>query len=250
MSLNYAFIVDLAAAYSPPPGRFLDFGCGMADVAALALARGYDAYGVDTYLGVGATGDNLAVAQAKIGDRVSAIHPGEPTPFPDADFDVVISNQVFEHVENVPVVRDEIARILRPGGLLLAMMPTYETLWEGHLRMPFVHRFKPGSPGQRRVMAGLYALGFGVDRRPDWVDVTTRTLQTDVFYRTVPAYIETLKPRFALIAQDEPAWARHRIANHAILRKAAGLASAGILDPVLRQAVRRTAGAVLVLRKS
>jgi SAM-dependent methyltransferase len=62
MSPNYAFIIELASRYLPPPGRLLDYGCGTAEAAALAIERGYDAYAVDTYLGVGDSPENLAVA--------------------------------------------------------------------------------------------------------------------------------------------------------------------------------------------
>ena len=250
MSHNYAFSVDLASRYAPPPGRLLDFGCGMADVAALAQARGYDAYGVDTYLGVGATSDNLAIATAKLGDRVAAIRPGEPTPFADGFFDAVVSNQVFEHVADLPTVRDEIARILKPGGLLIAMMPTHETLWEGHIKMPFAHRCEPGSEAQRRALTALYALGFGIHRRPNWVEGTLHTLTSHVFYRTVPAYVATFATAFTLIAEDEPAWARDRFARFAPVRHLSALAGSERLAPLFRQAVRRTAGAVLIFRKS
>ncbi len=43
--------------------------------------------------------------------------------FPDGSFDVVFSNEVFEHVPDLRRAVGEIARVLRPGGLLLGTFP-------------------------------------------------------------------------------------------------------------------------------
>lgn len=40
-----------------------------------------------------------------------------------ASFDVVITNEVFEHVEQLPLALSEIARVLKPGGRLVASCP-------------------------------------------------------------------------------------------------------------------------------
>lgn len=48
--------------------------------------------------------------------------------FPDASFDIVSSDAVFEHVVNLPEVLKEFHRILRPGGILYA---TFGPLWYG-----------------------------------------------------------------------------------------------------------------------
>jgi SAM-dependent methyltransferase len=42
---------------------------------------------------------------------------------PAGAFDVVISNEVFEHVPDLPRALSEVARILKPSGVLLATMP-------------------------------------------------------------------------------------------------------------------------------
>ncbi|MEM6945468.1 MAG: bifunctional 2-polyprenyl-6-hydroxyphenol methylase/3-demethylubiquinol 3-O-methyltransferase UbiG [Pseudomonadota bacterium] len=42
---------------------------------------------------------------------------GEALPYADASFDVVVCVDVLEHVESVPRVLDEVARVLRPGGV-------------------------------------------------------------------------------------------------------------------------------------
>lgn len=253
MSLNYPLVVDLAARYAPPPGRLLDFGCGTADVAALARDRGYDAYGVDTFLGVGASAENLAIATARIGSRAVAITPNEPMPFDSGFFDVVASNQVFEHVADLENVCHEIARVTRVGGILLALMPTSEVLWEDHLKMPWVHRAPAGSDRQRRLMKAFRRLGFGTAPNIDadeWVNSAVNDLQENVFHRPVSEYVSAFSKHFRLIAEDEPAWARYRIGRHRLLKRGSFLFEPSFLDGLIRQAVRRAAGAVLVLERT
>ncbi len=48
---------------------------------------------------------------------------GESIPYPDASFDVVVSDNVFEHLDNPLAVFREVHRVLRPGGVLLAKTP-------------------------------------------------------------------------------------------------------------------------------
>jgi SAM-dependent methyltransferase len=43
--------------------------------------------------------------------------------FTDASFDVAISNDVFEHLPDLPAALQELARVLKPGGTLLATFP-------------------------------------------------------------------------------------------------------------------------------
>ncbi len=48
--------------------------------------------------------------------------------FPDASFDLISSDAVFEHVRDIPKVLEQFHRILKPGGLLYA---TFGPLWFG-----------------------------------------------------------------------------------------------------------------------
>jgi SAM-dependent methyltransferase len=53
-------------------------------------------------------------------DEAHLVVVGEPLPFEDGEFDVILSDYVFEHVADpLPVVM-ELGRVLRPGGWLLA----------------------------------------------------------------------------------------------------------------------------------
>lgn len=47
----------------------------------------------------------------------------EPLPFPDNNFDLIVSDFVFEHVSNPEQVAAELQRVLRPGGWLAIRTP-------------------------------------------------------------------------------------------------------------------------------
>jgi SAM-dependent methyltransferase len=71
--------------------------------------------------------------------RPHSPHRERPHPVRRRKLDVVISNQVFEHVFEPLGMLREINRVLRPEGALLAMFPTSDIWFEGHLGLYFVH---------------------------------------------------------------------------------------------------------------
>lgn len=52
----------------------------------------------------------------------------ERFPLPDGSFDVVVANQIFEHLKQIYRPMGEIHRILKPGGLLLFSVPNLASL--------------------------------------------------------------------------------------------------------------------------
>jgi ubiquinone/menaquinone biosynthesis C-methylase UbiE len=87
-------------------------------------------------------------------------------PFPDASFNLVISNHVIEHVGETSAQDDhvrEIARVLRPGGSLYLAMPNRWAPVEPHFKLPFLSWLPEG-----RRSAYVRAVGRGTryDCRP------------------------------------------------------------------------------------
>lgn len=138
----------------------LDLGCGSGHLVKAALARDIDAYGCDvdfdqpTYdqdvlVGLRATNRVRPIEMEKRDDskRVMGLSPAAADfyrfPF-DADmFDVVISNQVLEHVDNYAEMVAELQRVIKPGGVCLHMFPGPFVLIEGHTNIPFGGAFNP-----------------------------------------------------------------------------------------------------------
>ena len=63
------------------------------------------------------------------------------TPLPAQSVDLALSIEVFEHVENLGSLLDELARVLAPKGLLLATTPNLHSL-EARLRWLLLGRLK------------------------------------------------------------------------------------------------------------
>ena len=60
---------------------------------------------------------------------------GENLPYPDNSFDILVSYDVFEHVQDLKLVMNECSRVLRPGGFLLAVFPPFFQPLEAHLTL-------------------------------------------------------------------------------------------------------------------
>ena len=71
---------------------------------------------------VGCDVDNAILDNNAVDEQVQ-IKMGEGLPFPDASFDLIVSDYVFEHIANPKEVADEFYRILKPGGWLCARTP-------------------------------------------------------------------------------------------------------------------------------
>jgi len=57
---------------------------------------------------------------------------GEHLPFPDASFDLVLSHEVLEHVQDDEQSAREIVRVLKPGGRLVLFVPNRGYPFETH----------------------------------------------------------------------------------------------------------------------
>ena len=70
---------------------------------------------------------------------------GEELPYKNNFFDFVVSTDTFEHVQNLEKSMDECFRVLKPGGMLLAVFPQFLQPFETHLnhvtKLPFLHWF-------------------------------------------------------------------------------------------------------------
>ncbi len=95
--------------------RVLDAGCGPGLYAAWLLTHGAEVVGVDV------SPRMVALARARLGERAT-VHEadlGKPlTMLADASFDLVVSGLALDYVRDWKALFGELARVLRPGGLL------------------------------------------------------------------------------------------------------------------------------------
>lgn len=151
---------EVAALLSPAAGQLLvDLGCGRGGPGMWLAERtgtrliGIDssAVAVDDACRRRALFGDLAAADFRVGDATS-------TGLPDGCADAVVTIDVLQLVDEPAAVLREAARLLRPGGRLVA------TTWEGHEDAP--ERFPRDLPrllAQAGLRADVYA------ERPDWL---------------------------------------------------------------------------------
>ena len=100
----------------PQGSRVLDLGCAFGYGTA-RIARYYDTDGLD------ASPDYIHRARRNASNARFTLGVAERLPYPDDHFDAVVLLDVLEHVADERAVVAEIARVLRPGGLLVVSVP-------------------------------------------------------------------------------------------------------------------------------
>jgi SAM-dependent methyltransferase len=81
------------------------------------------------------------------------VRTGEPWPYADKSVDVMISNQVIEHVGDASSFFSEISRCLKIDGVSIHLFPLKHVLWEDHVSVPLAHRVP--RPGFIRAMSKI-----------------------------------------------------------------------------------------------
>jgi len=108
----------------PAHARILDAGCGSGrNMVELA--------GHGAVTGVELSDASVTLARARGCGEVVAGSVLE-MPFADDSFDMAVSLDVIEHLDDDHGALRELRRVVRPGGALLVTVPAYQWLWSGH----------------------------------------------------------------------------------------------------------------------
>ena len=107
--LNYA---NIEAAISDTGGKLLDLGCDDGERTMRFAA----AAGASEIFGVEFIPERAAIARGR-GIETVEQSLETPLPFEDGSFDVILSNQVIEHLFDTDTFVGEIRRLLKPGGV-------------------------------------------------------------------------------------------------------------------------------------
>jgi len=99
-----------------PRSRVLDVGCGTGELLRRLRAKYTDAF----LAGLDPVPEMLAVAANKLsGKEDLRIGYADSLPWPSASFDVVVSCNMFHYISHPLDALHEMARVLRPGGVLV-----------------------------------------------------------------------------------------------------------------------------------
>jgi len=107
-----------------PAGRAVDVGPGPGGNAAVLRDLGWQVTGVEL----------TEVGARLCAERGLDVVRGDATrlPISGASVDLVMSTDVWEHIEDHEAVARESFRVLRPGGRLLVAVPAGKDMWSGH----------------------------------------------------------------------------------------------------------------------
>ncbi len=128
----------VALEFAPHARDVLDLGCSVGYVLEAARRVGLRGVGLDT--------SPFAVQACR--ERGYEAQEGtlEALPFADGSFDVVTAKHVLEHTERPLPSLAEIRRVLRPGGVLLVIVPDADH-WKRHLLLRRGGFFRPERAG-------------------------------------------------------------------------------------------------------
>src|SRR5271170_14908 len=122
----------LAGLGLPAGARILDAGCGSGR-NMVELAR------LGTVTGVELSETSVELARERDVGEVIAGSVLE-MPFAEDSFDLAVSLDVIEHLQDDLAALREFRRVIAPGGALLVTVPAYQWLWSGHDVINHHHR--------------------------------------------------------------------------------------------------------------
>jgi ubiquinone/menaquinone biosynthesis C-methylase UbiE len=246
LRFNNRYLLEWMRRHNGPGRRMLDYGCGDGTLVFTARQQGIDAYGAETYYD-GARPEDLALGRVfdPAGKFVRVITSGKLA-YPDEWFDLVVANQVFEHIQDLQLTAKEIHRVMKVRGTLITLFPTRCVVREPHLCVPWIHRMPRGN--MRRVYYRL-ARHFSRDaRRINWghgqagVDKAMWFLDNHTCYRSTREAVGILSPLFD-VRHIEPQWLSRRVPKLARLIELPGM------GPVSAVLARLAGGTALAATK-
>ena len=97
----------------------LEPGCGRGEHLRLLKELGLDVYGLDLSPEAPSFAKDLNISVCDL--------ESDNLPYPDDHFDVIYSKSFLEHIRDPSKFLKEAYRVLKPGGLLLSMVPDWES---------------------------------------------------------------------------------------------------------------------------
>lgn len=249
MHVNYEYILNrIASLPNPHEAVVLDYGCGSGEVVEEGRRRGFNVYGTEVFYAGGNTKEVIAQKEL-LGSCVREM-VGDRIPFCDQHFDLVVSNQVFEHVQDLRAVLAEIDRVLKPSGHLLCLFPSRDILREGHCGVPLTHWFPKYSRLRYPYLMLMRRLGLGYfteNKTPSqWSIDFMHWLDQFTFYRSRQEIFDCFSGFHIQLIEDDYVAFRLRAIGQEMLARFARLYPIRYLT---RGVFRKLGGLVILARK-
>jgi SAM-dependent methyltransferase len=114
----------LASAGDLVKGCILENGCGVGQYAERLAQQGGQVIGLEY--------DFERAVEARRRSQIVTNAAGEHLPYPNASFDLILSHEVLEHVQDDRLAVREMVRVLRMGGMLVVFVPNRGYPFETH----------------------------------------------------------------------------------------------------------------------
>ena len=200
-----------------PSARVLEVGCGTG-ATVRALARRADFLG--KAVGVDQSAPFIDAARRfardeNLGDRVDfLVGDAHDLDFPDATFDAVFAHTLISHVTDPETVLREMARVVRPGGLVAVFDGDYASLTYAFADHGFGQQMDAAlatasfnNPRIMREMPGLIPR-LGLQMRMAWGDAVAEIGTGSYFRSFAETYVPFVVKAGLFSADSAEAWLR------------------------------------------
>ncbi|MFC2092115.1 class I SAM-dependent methyltransferase [Elusimicrobiota bacterium] len=209
LNINYRFFIDyIKCKQNWRDLKILDVGCKRGEIVSILRSAGCDCRGIDPQLRCDIPLSGLYRLPR------SGIYP-----FEDGFFDIVISNQLFEHINDIDTAIAQMDRVLKHGGIMYHHFPTSETLRDPHLKPYFFNvciRLDMVPTDLLRKCLLLFIYFFEQDYNKNrisltqWINDKLLHMSTRCFYRSYKTITAKFSSQYT-VKNNEIGYIRYRI---------------------------------------
>jgi SAM-dependent methyltransferase len=231
-------------------GTILDYGCGRGEVVEVGRELGLDIYGTEIFY-KGVKTKKYLEKKGLLGTVVREMEDNR-IPFPDVSFELVMCNQVLEHVPELDIVLKDIHRVLKPRGHFLALFPAKDVIREGHIGIPLIHWFSKDSRFRLYYATALRTVGLGYHKKAgksplEWAKHYLSWIDKYTFYHDRATIFMSFNKYFSFnLIENE--YIRFRLRSSG-KNRLSRIFEMPLIDPFARILFRRLSGLVILAQK-
>lgn len=256
MNINYCYFLQKARLVSQlySNAKILDYGCGKGEIVVAGRKEGINIYGTDKFYDGDPSYEEVKTNQNNV---IFKLESNNKIPFPNRTFDLVISNQVIEHIDDLETALSEIYRVMKLDGIFISRFPIYETVYEGHIGIPFAHWFFPKSKLRYYYTFLARSINFGYNKADksnlQWTKDSLKWIDRYTYYRKKSEIFEIFEKYFEIDTKEiEIDYLQYRISQLPIdgHKNISNLLSIPLIANCLRYLLHKGSGIVISAKKT